>query len=502
MKSYPRRRFLQLAVLPLVIPLAPVLGGGDMEGPNAVLNTMTLPPGALPTQPRLVIDGIRGAIFMYGSGGPLGALVGSWARTAGTDPYGNAYPQGFSLAGSGVGQTFLFYNPAPGANQLALSINPSSAVFTDAFGNIVLSGFTVYTPLFSGKFYAVNVGVIQASPLILGVEVWQSTAASQSAWTGSAIFQWVQATNRVALNQPLQLASYVIIPEQSAPAAIASNVIIYVDTNGVLQLVPPAGTARVALLDFLELAQQSAGPTVASGFNALWTDTSDIVHVSDSFGADARMKLLEAIFPNQSSAPAAIASNDVVYADSGNSLHVKRASGLDGTLPAHQIDISTHSIGNVATAADITKTWSIPADGNVGTIYEIETFVSFTMGATATETLTIGVDISGTLTALATLGQTFNSSLLSGVYDLPIRLRVVVDAIALNTPHVTLQGEIAQTSANRLATNSANMSGHSNATTFNKAIANTLAVWAQWGGAGGTGQNVQTLYSELIRKGA
>jgi hypothetical protein len=72
----------------------------DMQGQSAVLNIMTLPPGATQTQARLVLDGIRGAIFEYQTGGPVGALVSSWARTAGTDPYGNAYPAGFN-AGSG-----------------------------------------------------------------------------------------------------------------------------------------------------------------------------------------------------------------------------------------------------------------------------------------------------------------------------------------------------------------------------------------------------------------
>src|SRR5215469_1398670 len=66
-----------------------------MQGPMSVLNVLTIPPGATSTQQRLVIDGVRGAIFVYTNGGPLGALVGSWASKAGTDPYGNSYPAGF-----------------------------------------------------------------------------------------------------------------------------------------------------------------------------------------------------------------------------------------------------------------------------------------------------------------------------------------------------------------------------------------------------------------------
>lgn len=74
-----------------------------MEGPSAVLTVVTYPPGAQDTQARIVIDGYRGAIFEYENGGPSGALVSSWAMSAGTDPYGNPYPEGFA---GGEGSSF------------------------------------------------------------------------------------------------------------------------------------------------------------------------------------------------------------------------------------------------------------------------------------------------------------------------------------------------------------------------------------------------------------
>jgi hypothetical protein len=122
-----------------------------LQALNALLNTITLPPGALSTQQRLVIDGVRGAIFEYGSGGPVGALLSSWARSAGTDPYGNPYPQGFS---AGAGSVFegtdyiissagmFFYSGTPAAGNLLIAI--ANSFGSDAFGNTHVEGVGLY----------------------------------------------------------------------------------------------------------------------------------------------------------------------------------------------------------------------------------------------------------------------------------------------------------------------------------------------------------------------
>lgn len=94
-----------------------------MEGPSAVLNVMTLPPGATKTQARLVIDGVRGAIFEYKTGGPAGALVGSWAMTAGTDPYGNAYPQGLSVSSGSIIEALVTFAGIVYAVSLSAPVN-------------------------------------------------------------------------------------------------------------------------------------------------------------------------------------------------------------------------------------------------------------------------------------------------------------------------------------------------------------------------------------------
>lgn len=177
-------------------------------------------------------------------------------------------------------------------------------------------------------------------------------------------------------------------------------------------------------------------------------------------------------------------------------------AGWPGAMPASQVDIETLAAGNNTTLTNITKAWPIPANDAVqGTIYEIETYVEVTMGATATETLTLGVSIDGVNTALATLGATFNGSTVSLSYSIPVRLRLIVDGISISVPFITIDGGIGQTTANRLSTNSAFMPGHTTAASFTKTAAHTVAITVQWGAAGGVGQNAQTRYSECIRKG-
>lgn len=140
-----------------------------MQAPVPTLAVVTYPPGALNTQARIVIDGVRGAIFVYQNGGPLGALVGSWASTAGTDPYGNVYPQGLNVSlGSISGTTinfpngyinsngFFLYSGTPATGNLVTTLTFASG--TDSHGNKYLSGATVYL-IVAGTTYAVNLSL-------------------------------------------------------------------------------------------------------------------------------------------------------------------------------------------------------------------------------------------------------------------------------------------------------------------------------------------------------
>lgn len=122
-----------------------------MQGPNAVLNVITVPPGAGLGQ-RIVIDGERGAIFEYDISNNL---VGSWASKAGTDLYGHAYAAGLTITGGSIsasvfnGTNFtinssgaFFYSGSPTSGNLLVSIAPSAG--TDIYGNAYVSGFGSY----------------------------------------------------------------------------------------------------------------------------------------------------------------------------------------------------------------------------------------------------------------------------------------------------------------------------------------------------------------------
>ena len=131
-----------------------------MQGPAALLSVVTYPVGAGLTQ-RLVVDGPRGAIFEYDASNNL---VGSWAASAGTDPYGHAYLAGFSITGTYTGSNFVinssgafFYSGAPALGNLIASIAPLAG--TDSHGNVYVQGLASYSP---GSFYTqANTGQIQ-----------------------------------------------------------------------------------------------------------------------------------------------------------------------------------------------------------------------------------------------------------------------------------------------------------------------------------------------------
>ena len=202
------------------------------------------------------------------------------------------------------------------------------------------------------------------------------------------------------------------------------------------------------------------------------------------------------------SLPPAPSSGFRFYANGNGTPNAVLTSGLAGNIPLVQIDVSPHNVGNTAAAGDLTETWTVNAnDGVQGTCYKIQTFAQMVTGATAAETLTIGVDLNGVKTPLSTLGASFNGSALSTDYDIPIELVMEVNSNGSDAPRITLSGPLGDTSANRLSTNSANMSGHSDVLSWNPGLNNTIAVFAQWGGAGGAGQNISTVSSRFYREG-
>lgn len=79
--------------------------GTDPYG-NAYPQGLNLGAGAI-TGINFVADGTNGGIFIYSGTPANGNLIGSWAGQSGTDAYGNAYPQGINVTTGAIsGTTF------------------------------------------------------------------------------------------------------------------------------------------------------------------------------------------------------------------------------------------------------------------------------------------------------------------------------------------------------------------------------------------------------------
>lgn len=99
----------------------------------------------------VIIEGTQGGLFIYSGTPALGNLIISAAAAAGTDPFGNVYPQGIEIFGTGqliagnviVNPSGVFvYSGTPAAGNLIVSVAPSAG--TDAFGNAYLQGIELF----------------------------------------------------------------------------------------------------------------------------------------------------------------------------------------------------------------------------------------------------------------------------------------------------------------------------------------------------------------------
>lgn len=129
-----------------------------MQGASGVLNVVTIPPGATNTSARIVLDGVRGAIFVYQSGPAGSSLIGSWAGSSGTDPYGQSYPAGFQITVGAIVSALIETSSTVPSVQLdglrnalfvydALSdllVAAAGASGTDFFGHSYPQGITAF----------------------------------------------------------------------------------------------------------------------------------------------------------------------------------------------------------------------------------------------------------------------------------------------------------------------------------------------------------------------
>ncbi len=361
------------------------------------------------------------------------------------------------VAGTGISGIFV-YDPSAGAGNLIGSMTDAAA---DPFGNVTEKGVSAYVIDINSIREAVNLNASNINGMA-GLSI-RDTAHPPFAPPG-------------------------VYGQGSGAAPGASKAVAFLDS----------GLVANADVDAVVTAQSQTHSGVTGGVVNLLAgqmtlgNTSTLV-VNDNTGA---------LTLGQPVATPASTAGSQIFSSTNGVPSIETVHGLAGQLPAIQSDNSPHSVGNTASAGNITKTWSIPgSDAVAGTSYVLRTFASFTIGQTTAETLTIGISLNGVNTALATLGAAFNGGTLSATYDLPLELTVQVDAAGVDTPQIALSGPLGNTSANRLATNSANMAGHSNVLTFTKANTNTVALYAQWGGTGGSVQTISTIWSKLYREG-
>lgn len=78
----------------------------------------------------LIVGGSTGGVFIYNGTPATGNLIGSWAGAAGTDAFGNPYPQGLNVAG---GDLAAFAGPTNSTTIL------TADVFADAFARFIVN---------------------------------------------------------------------------------------------------------------------------------------------------------------------------------------------------------------------------------------------------------------------------------------------------------------------------------------------------------------------------
>jgi hypothetical protein len=201
-------------------------------------------PFALPPRPSAGRPGRRGRVLgpgLFSAGSPvvpppvIPTLLVALAAAAGTDDYGNAYPQGI-FASEGViqgptiiGSDAFYYDPSPGFGNLTQSVTSASG--SDQYGNAYIAGTATYN----------NAGSFWSAVVVSGGTVdWYKASGAGGPWTFEAEigFDWNNLTGGgLVLNAPAGLSGTVGgIPFQipvNTPAASASAIINALQLAGI-----------------------------------------------------------------------------------------------------------------------------------------------------------------------------------------------------------------------------------------------------------------------------
>lgn len=159
-----------------------------------------------------------GITLIYAGAPGAGTLVGAIAAVAGTDPYGNAYPAGISLAGNLPITTFQsalesgeYVQLAPGINALYLS--PDSTTYTPASaipGAVPVSG-GIPEVVITSPTHLTGAGAGQAAALLLNGASGDGTKAPSASLTAPLTVQGQTTVQGPAAVQGLLSAANLVV---------------------------------------------------------------------------------------------------------------------------------------------------------------------------------------------------------------------------------------------------------------------------------------------------
>lgn len=169
-------------------------------------------------------------------------------------------------------------------------------------------------------------------------------------------------------------------------------------------------------------------------------------------------------------------------------------------LDKSQTDLSSNSLGNSTTAANLTVAWTVPAyDASAGTVYIIETPFTATWEG---QVLNVGLALNGTFTNVTPIGGALTTSGDAVVGTIRCKLTCTASGSG-GTVNADVEVIIGDSTENRLPTTTAAGSGHVAGVAFSTIAANTIAVAAKWTATSGSTptQGITGITSTLTRKG-
>jgi hypothetical protein len=480
-----------------------------MQAPVPLLNTITLPPGATNTQARLVLDGVRGAIFLYQNGGPVGALILSIARSAGTDPYGNTYPAGISTSvGSISGATII------GSTIESSSLAPGVKI--DSSGDIIVynsHGAIVYylSPSHDGFFVYADTGSATQGALIgswagkSGTDPVNATSYPQGIYitqgeitgtdyiinsSGAFFYNGTPTTGNLAISITTSIgtdgfsnaydAGVTVYPANALGAGYGVNYAGEYSAGG-MNGGGASGTVQV-----------QSGATTASD-----SPSSIILQSKSASGGSTPAIVVDGVVQllPQTSTPSAPPLGGGFYSNVNSTPAAITPAGEPGTLPLVQTDTSTNTNANLSGSHALSVAENIEAnDAQVGTIYEIEMPIQIIF---ETQSLELGISVNGSATYEAAFtipaGGFAAGDNITGILKATIQ---VLTTGASGTANFFMNGILYDHTGAAPAV----VSGQNLANAFNTTVTNNVRFGSIWGAAA-AGQTVSGYGCRFTRYG-